>query len=463
MREAIVSVLSSVRALIASIWRALPSPVRLITGLALLVLSGTAVLMLPWSGSGRPLMWNEAMFTAVSALTVTGLSIIAPGRDLTLVGQMSLLALIQLGGTGFMVAATIILRLLRLEIRLDSRMALRDALGLNDLSQIIALTRNAVTGVVLIELIGALLLYLHWRTGLALPEWEIAFYALFHAVSAMCNAGFDLFGGRAEFPAGMPLDNVTLAVCGTLIFLGGIGIPVVTNVLSFPKTRKLSLHTRLALATSFALIVFGAAGILVAESQPGGVLTDQPLSRQVVMSVFQSVSSRTAGFAGMPRFDQITHGSQFMIATLMFIGASPASMGGGIKTATFAVLVLSLVSYVRGLPEATLSRRTVSKANIQKAAAVLVAGLFVVITATWLLLMTHPGSTLDLVLFEVVSAFATCGLSLGFTTRLDIFGQLLIMGVMFWGRLGALTIVSAIAVPRRKVVVTYAEEPVLIG
>lgn len=457
-----MKVISSIRALIASFWRALPSPVRLVSGLALLVLSGSGVLMLPWAGTGRPLMWNEAMFTAVSALTVTGLSIIAPGRDLTLFGQVALLALIQLGGTGFMVMATIILRLLRLDIRLDSRMALRDALGLNDLAQIITLTRNAVISVAVIELAGALLLLVHWR-GLPLPAWEIAFYALFHAVSAMCNAGFDLFGGRPEFPAGMPIDNVTLTILGTLIFLGGIGIPVVSNVLSFPKTRKLTLHTRLALATSVALIAFGAAGIMIAESQPGGVLADQPLSRRAVMSIFQSVSARTAGFAGLPRFDQISHGSQFMLATLMFIGASPASMGGGIKTATFAVLVLSLISYVRGLPEATLRRRTVSKANIQKAAAVLVAGLFVVITATWLLLMTHPGATLDFVLFEVVSAFATCGLSIGFTMKLDVFGQLLIMAVMFWGRLGALTIVSAIAVPRRKVVVAYPEEPVLIG
>lgn len=419
--------------------------------------------MLPLSASARPLLWNEAMFTAVSALTVTGLSIIAPGRDLTLLGQVVLLALIQLGGTGFMVAATIILRLLRLEIRLDSRMALRDALGLSDLAQIITLTRNALLGVLIVELSGTALLWLHWRSGLPLPDWEIAFYALFHAVSAMCNAGFDLFGGRPEFPTGMPIDNLTLTVLGTLIFLGGIGIPVVANVLSFPKTRKLTLHTRLALITSASLIVLGGAGILLAESQPGGVLIDQPIDRRVVMSLFQSVSSRTAGFAGLPRFDQITHGSQFMLVTLMFIGASPASMGGGIKTATFAVLVLSLWGYVRGLPETMVRRRTVSKANIQKAAAVLVAGLFVVITATWLLLMTHPSSTLDLVLFEVVSAFATCGLSLGFTMRLDVFGQMLIMAVMFWGRLGALTIVSAIAVPRRKVVVAYAEEPILIG
>jgi trk system potassium uptake protein TrkH len=448
----------------------IPIPFRLVLGLVLLVLLGTFLLMLPISGATRSLTWNEAMFTTVSALTVTGLSIIVPGRDLTLFGQFVLLILIQFGGTGFMTIAVIFLRLIGWQIRLENRMALRDALGLNNLGEIVKLVRNALVVLFVIELIGAILLWLNWRELGLLTEAQAAWYGLFHAVSAMCNAGFDLFGGLPKASSGVPNDDITLLIMSSLIFLGGIGIPVISNVLTYRPKRfqnskrwKLSYHVRIALLTSVFLIVFGALGMMYAESQPAGVLANEPsLWRKFTISLAQSVSARTAGFAFFPSFDQITPASRFMLMTLMFIGASPASMGGGIKTVTFAVLVWSLLSYVRSAPEVTLWRRTLSKTTVQKAAAVLTAALFVVITTTWLIALTH-GDELDKILFEVISAFATCGLSLAYTSKLDLFGQLVIMSVMFWGRLGALTIVSAVALPRKRTPVTYPEDEVLIG
>ncbi len=440
-----------------------PVPVRLVLGLAFLVFTGTLLLLVTEYLSDRPLTWNEAMFTTVSALTVTGLSVIAPGRDLTIEGQIVLLILIQLGGTGFMALAVVFFQLLGWQVRLENRIALRDALGLNNVGEILRLTRRALFVLLAIELIGAVLLWLHWRTHLPLPEWQIAWYALFHAVSAMCNAGFDLFGGLPQFPKGVPNDDITMLIISTLIFLGGIGIPVISNVLRLPVERKLRFHVKIVLLVSAVLIVFGGVSMAFAESMPGGVLVNEPsLWRRLTMSLAQSVSARTAGFAFLPDFDKITPASRFMLMTLMFIGASPASTGGGIKTLTFAVLVLSLLSYVRSQPELTLWRRTISKSNVQKAAAVLTAALFVILTATWLLAVSHQ-APLDLALFEVISAFATCGLSLAFTTQMSIFGQFVIMFCMFWGRLGALTIVSAITIPRKRSPVRYPEDEVFVG
>ncbi len=441
----------------------LPIPLRLVLGLALLVTTGTLLLLGTELLSDRPLTWNEAMFTTVSALTVTGLSVISPGRDLTFAGQAVLLMLIQLGGTGFMALAVVFFQLLGWQIRLENRIALRDALGLNNLGEILRLTKRALLVLLAIELTGAVALYMHWRTFVPLPEAQIAWYALFHAVSAMCNAGFDLFGGLPQFPAGLLNDDITMLIMSTLIFLGGIGIPVISNVLLLPRYKKLRFHVKIVLITSVFLILFGGLAIMLSESMPGGVLVNEPsMWRRFSMSVAQSISARTAGFAWLPNFHDISSSSRFMLMTLMFIGASPASMGGGIKTATFAVLVLSLYSHVRSAPEVTVWRRTISKNSVQKAAAVLTAALFVVLTATWLLALTQ-NTTLDKAMFEVISAFATCGLTLAFTAKMGIFGQLLIMFVMFWGRLGALTVVSAVALPRKRTPVQYAEDEVLIG
>jgi trk system potassium uptake protein len=441
----------------------IPVPVRLVLGLALLVFSGTILLIVTEYVSDRPVTWNEAMFTTVSALTVTGLSVISPGRDLTLEGQIVLLILIQLGGTGFMAFAVVFFQLLGWQVRLDNRIALRDALGLNNVGDILRLMRRALIVLFTIELTGALLLFLHWRNFLPLPEWQIAWYALFHAVSAMCNAGFDLFGGLPQFPQGVPLDDLSLTILSTLIFLGGIGIPVISNVLRYPIERKLQFHVKIALITSLILIVMGGLLIMAAESRPNGVLANEPSWwRRLMMSMATSVSTRTAGFAFLPDFNNISAATRFIIMTLMFIGASPASMGGGIKTVTFAVLVLGVISYARSMPDITVWRRTISKANVQKAAAVLIAALFVVVTSSWLLMMTHE-VVLDVALFEVISAFATCGLSVGMTSQLSLFGQMLIMFVMFWGRLGALSIVSAIALPRKRTPVRFPEDEVFIG
>lgn len=452
------------RRLAAGSKRPLPPALRIVLGLALLVLLGTLALMLPAAaGDAGPLSWNEALFTATSALSVTGLATITPASDLSTLGQVILLVLVQLGGVGFMVIAVVLLRLLGRRITLTDRVALSDSLGLLSPGAVVKLTSRVLATVVALEAVGALLLYIHWRQDARLSEGQALFFAIFHAVSAFCNAGFDLFSGTPGFPEGIPRDSVSLLIMGSLIFLGGLGIPVIAELLVYWRERRLSLNTRITLNVVAFLVLAGTLGFFVAEGGVGGSLSGESPLRRLLICLFQSVSARTAGFWGIAEFGALTPASQLLMMVLMFIGCAPASMGGGITTGTFAALTISLWSFAQGRADATIGGRTLAFGTMRKAAAVLTISLFVVLLATWLILMTHDTS-LDAAAFEVVSAFATCGLTLGLTTELNLFGQLVICLVMFWGRLGALTIIVAIAREQgRAQPVQYPEEQILIG
>lgn len=437
------------------------SPIwRIVGGLGLMILIGSLMLMLPGVGARGRLSPIEALFTATSALSVTGLSIINPGQDLTFLGQIILLLLIQSGGVGFMVIAVVTFRLLGRKVALLDRLALCDSLGLIMPGAVMRLTRSILQAVFLFEGLGTILLWLLWNDDLG---ERALFYAIFHSISAFCNAGFDLFGALPDqYPMGVPDDTLSLLVMGCLIFFGGLGIPVLANVLSWPQDHRISLHTRITLVVVLSLICIGGLGIFLAEWQSQGVMKDEPWYRQLFLSVFQSVSARTAGFAGIQPFEQIAPASQLLLVVLMFIGAAPASMGGGITTGTFAVLMLSVWAYARSLPTVQVGGRSISGVTVRKAAAVLTISLFLVTLATWLILITHD-TTPGVALFEVVSAFATCGLSLDFTGSLNLFGEGIIILMMFWGRLGAITIVVAIAQQQTAKLVGYPEEQILIG
>jgi trk system potassium uptake protein TrkH len=424
-----------------------------------MIMIGTVLLLLPGVGMNRPLQLNEAFFTATSALTVTGLTVITPGSDLTLFGQVLLLFLIQIGGVGFMVTAVVVFRLMGRSISFADRLALRDSFGILDLNAIVRLTWRVVVFVIILELVGALLLWSHWRSQLG--DGRGAFYALFHAVSAFCNAGFDLFKGSPGF-SGIPNDNYSLGVFAVLIFIGGLGIPVIADVALWRKTRRLSLHSRLTLIVSLILVMAGWWGLFLAETSQGGTLADEKISRALSLTFFQSISARTAGFTAIERFQDLTPSSQLLKIVLMFIGTAPASMGGGITTGAFTVLVLAMWAYVRGRESPHVFGRSIGTFTVRRASAVLTVSIMVVLGASWFLLITHPHAVLDRVLFEVVSAFATCGLSLEYTSNFDVIGQAVISFVMFWGRLGALTIILALGqlVPRG--LIGYPEEKILI-
>lgn len=441
-------------------WQRVPIPARLIVGLLLLVWLGSVFFLLPGIAT-RPLLLHEALFTAVSALTVTGLSLIIPARDLTLTGQIGLMVLIQIGGVGFMVAAVMVLRLFGRSLTLLDRLTLRDSLGLIAPGAILQTARQLLILVFAFELAGALMLWLYWLPRLGV--WRGLLYAVFHAVSAFCNAGFNLFDGLPEFPHGIPNDPLSLAILGGLMFVGGLGLPVLLELLHGGVLHRLSLHTRITLSLTLSLFLFGTLAFWGVESFSSGALRGFPPIQQIAIAAFQSVSARTAGFSAVATFETFTPATQFLLIVLMFIGCAPASMGGGITTGTLAALGLGVWAYARGSVQPQIAGRTLGIHTIRRAAAVLSISLFLVSLATWLILATHPHATLDAALFEVVSAFATCGLSLAFTAQLNGFGLAIIMLMMFWGRLGALTIVLAFLQTRRASHLSYPEEQILLG
>ena len=433
----------------------------LVGGLALLVGAGTLLLALPISGAERALTWNEALFTAVSAVSTTGLNVITPGQDLSLFGQIVLLVLMQLGGVGFMVAAIAVFRLIGKRVTFAERLTLRDSLGLLSAGQILNLTSRILVAVLVIEALGAAVLWLAWWPEFG-PAWS-AYYAIFHSVSAFTNASFDLFAGTPTAPVGFPTDALTLLTLAALIFLGGIGIPVIADLLRWPRRRFISLHSRVTLVTAAALILAGTVLFYLTEARGGSAFHQETAGRLWLVSFFHSVASRTSGFVVSSDFSRLATPNAFLLTVLMFIGASPASMGGGITTSTFAVLVLAMWNFVQGRNEIRAGRRTIPLEILLKAAAVITAALTLVVVCTWLLLFTQDNLTLTMALVESVSAFSTTGYSLGLTPRLNLFGQLLIAGLMFFGRAGTLTLIVALAQPRVAPMVGLPEERILIG
>jgi trk system potassium uptake protein len=435
--------------------------VRLIAGLGVLLLIGTLLMNLPGIGVDGRLQFIEALFTAVSAITCTGLTVITPAVDLTILGQFFLLCLIQVGGVGYMTSAILVLQLAGQRISMLDRIALRDAFGLLRTGAIIDFAKQVIVIVLTVEIIGVALLWLHWRN--ILPEASPTLWlTIFHVVSAFCNAGFDLFTGQSAFPEGIPTDNITLAIMGSLIFLGSIGFPVIANFISYHKSKRLTLHTRLTVAITVLILVTGTASLILSESLPGGLLINEAPLRRFSLALYQIISTRTAGFAAMGGFQAFSSASRLMIITLMFIGASPGSMGGGMKTGTLITLLLTTWAYTRSAQTVTIRKRTLPWGIIRRATAVLLISILVVALATWLILLTHP-ENLETVLFEVISAFATCGYTISLTARLSPFGLVILMFTMFWGKLGPITIAVALTGTLRKHLVKYPEEQILIG
>jgi trk system potassium uptake protein TrkH len=438
-----------------------PVALQLVLGLITLIAVGTGLLMIPGSAT-RKLSLIEAIFTSTSASAVTGLSLFPISTDLTLLGQIILLLLVQIGGVGLIVVVVLVFRLIGRQVTLGDRLAVTSSLGLDRPQEIALVMVRAIGLMLVLEAIGALLLFLHWSASGIAPPGKAAFYALFHAITAYCNAGFDLFYGLPEYPNGIPTDALSLIIMGGLIILGGLGIPVYMDLI-YRRKRPFSLHTRLTFTIALVLILLGWIGFLVSEYRHTGVLSDLSFGQRSLLAWFQSVSARTAGFAGLPGFSELNPPSLLMLIALMFIGTAPASTGGGITTGTFVVLLLAVISYARGLDKIRVGKHSLPSTLLLRAIVVFVISLSLVILATWLLLLSNPFS-LEQSLFEVISAYSTTGLSLGITGGLNTIGRWIIMISMFAGRLGAITImISLLGRDKGKRLIEYPEESILIG
>ncbi|HKY84974.1 MAG TPA: potassium transporter TrkG [Anaerolineales bacterium] len=441
--------------------RRLPIAVRLVAGLGLMVAIGTLVLSLRGMTT-TPLSLLDTSFMTTSAVTVTGLAVVPVSTSFTFLGQIVILLLAQMGGVGFMVMVVLALRLAGQRVSLVDRLALTSSIGLRDPRSVLQIMTRATLFILAVEGMGAVLLYLHWTArGIVLPG-DAWFYAIFHSVMAFCNAGFDLFSGNTAY-GGIPVDPVTLVIMGALIIIGGLGIPVLADLLTRRRGPRLHLHTRLVLGSSLGLVLVGWAGLLFVEFRLSGVLSGESFVDRVVIAWFQSVAARTAGFASISDFGGLHSASLILLGGLMFVGSAPASMGGGITTGSFAVLALAVVSYATGRDGVYAGDRKIPADAVWRATFILVAGLVLVVLASWTILVLQDLAS-EAVVFEVVSAFSTTGLSLGITPQLAPASRVLIMLVMFWGRLGSVTIMLAILArkPRQRLI-DYPDEVVLVG
>lgn len=431
----------------------------LVFGFAAVIFIGAILLTLPISSrDGHALPFLDALFTSTSATCVTGLVVRDTATQFSLFGQLVMLSLIQIGGLGFMVISTIIAVILGRRINLRERLIIKEALNQISLSGMVALVRQVVILTLSIEMTGALLLSLRfvpqfgWARGL--------YYGLFHSVSSFNNAGFDLMGGFRSLTGYVtdPLVSLTVAF---LIILGGLGFTVMAELLRTHRFRELTLHTKLVMVTTGVLLAAGTLLFLILEWTNAKTIGGLPLGGKVLASFFQSVTPRTAGYNTVPIGD-MRAASLFIMVILMFIGASPASTGGGVKTSTIAALTAAVWSTVRGSEDVNVFRRKLPTDIIIRSLAIVMISLALLVTLTVVMATFEPYAFIR-ILFETTSAFGTVGLTTGITPDVTPLSKIILIILMYSGRVGPMTLAAAMAQRSQKSALKYPEGRIIVG
>lgn len=442
-------------------------PARVLAGgFLLLIAAGTLLLALPaCTIDGKSIGWFNSLFTATSAVCVTGLVVVDTGTTFSVLGQCVLLLLIQMGGLGFMIFATLIMMVLGRRITLNSRMIIKESMNAPTLSGLLRLTRLYGLMALSIEGVGAALLAIRfipaygWGRGL--------FYSVFHAVSAFCNAGFDLIGNFSSL-TGYRNDPLVLLTVAMLIILGGLGFSVILEAaIRRRHWRVLSLHAKLVLLVTAGLLAAGTLFYAAVEWQNPATLNtpDANVGTKLLNAFFQSATMRTAGFNSVD-LAAMTDASKLFSVLLMFVGASPASTGGGVKTTTMSVLFLSVLSVIRGEDNVNIFGRRLSSDLMRRALSILFIALLAMLLGTMILMLAEGGeeSFADL-LFESASAIATVGVSSAGTPGLTIVSKIALIPMMYLGRVGPLTLALALANKQRRTKnhLKYPQENIMIG
>lgn len=425
----------------------------------------TLLLLLPVSlKPGVRLSLADTLFIAVSAVSVTGLTPVNIVETFSMFGQGVMLVAFQFGGIGIMTLGTLLWLLLGQNITLSQRRLIMIDQNQNQLAGLVRLLLVIVRIALLVEITGTLVFALYFKAaGYAGGFFEALYYALFHAISSYTNAGFDIFGDSL---LGYAEDYVVQLLTMLLIVLGAIGFPVLVELREFllgnRKNFRFSLFTKITSMTYLALMILGAAAIWCMER--GHFLAGKAWHAQMFYALFNSVTSRSAGLATM-EMAELGQGTQFLMSILMFIGGSPSSAGGGVRTTTFAVIILTLIAVARSRQEVTVWKRTLKREDVHKSffvfalASLLCAGSILALDV-----MEARQFPIGAVIFEVMSAFGTCGASLGITPELSVGGKALLMALMLIGRVGLITLLTAFHNERhRPANIRYPEEKIIIG
>lgn len=433
----------------------------IVVGFMLIIMTGSLLLMLPWASRSHEVTpFLDTLFTATSASCVTGLVVVDTWSHWSVFGQVIILILIQVGGMGFMTLGVFMAILLRRRIGLKTRGVLQESINSLQIGGIVKLAKKIIQGTVFFESVGALILMYRFipKVGMVRGIW----YGIFHSVSAFCNAGFDLMGYVEPYQslcgyAGDWLVNLTIM---SLIVIGGIGFFVWDDIATKKlKVRRYTLHTKLVLMTTLALIIGGALFFFFTEQS--NVLRNMPFAERIWASFFQSVTARTAGFNTVDT-GALTEGSKFVTILLMFVGGSPGSTAGGIKTTTLIVLLVCVRSNMRQEKGYNILDRRLDEEVVRKACTVMCTNLLLMLTATIVMLVLQPFALTD-VLFETASAIGTVGMTTGITRSICSISKAVLIFLMYCGRIGSLTFALSLRGNKHEPAVKQPVEQVMIG
>jgi trk system potassium uptake protein TrkH len=435
----------------------------LVLSFTALILAGTMLLRLPVSAAGDALTVLDALFTATSAVCVTGLIVVDTPNDLTVFGQLVVLVLIQLGGLGYMTVTTVVGVALGRQLNLHERLTLQESLNVQTLEGLARFVLTVLKLTLAFELAGAAILTARWAGDYGIGQ--AAYYGAFHAISAFNNAGFALFSDSLMRFRG---DWIVNLVITTLVICGGLGFVVLTEIGRVRQYRRFSTHTRLIIMLTAALLVGTTALIWFIERNNPRTLAPLGLGESVLAAYFQAVAPRTAGFNTLD-IGAMLPASLFLVILLMFIGAAPGGTAGGVKISTFSITVAVIWAMVRGAPEPTLLRRRITPPLVARAFSICLIAFLALNIVAGLLLVTE-GRDLLPTLFETTSAFGTVGLSMGeagapvsLVGHFSGAGKALLIGMMFMGRIGPLTLAVAIARSGQVTRLRHPEGKFLIG
>lgn len=432
-----------------------------------LILIGGLILSLPISSnSGKSTDLVDSLFTATSAVCVTGLITVDTATHWNYFGRTVIIILIQIGGLGFMSFTTLFAILLGKKITLKERLLLQEALNTFDIQGLIKLLRYILVFTFSVEGLGALLLSTQFIPQLGLGEG--IYYSIWTSISAFCNAGFDLMGtisGKFSSLVSYQDNPIIIYTISGLIIIGGLGFMIWSEFYNYKERKKLSLHTKVVLVVTAVLIFGGTILMFLFEYNNPATLGPMTLGEKINNAFFAAVTPRTAGMNTIST-DGMTVAGKFLTILLMFVGGSPGSTAGGLKTATLGILVVTLISIIKGREDVEIFKKRISKETVYKAFAIFFLSLILVITVTMLLAITQPGESFMWMLYEATSAYGTVGLTLGLTQHLNTIGKIIIMITMYLGRVGPMTVLLALtsrAQKNKKSGIKYPEDKILIG
>ncbi|MFB1081926.1 TrkH family potassium uptake protein [Jeotgalibacillus sp. JSM ZJ347] len=433
----------------------LSPPQFLMAGFGITILIGTFLLKLPVS-TFDGITWLNAFFTATSATTVTGLVTVDTGTVFTLFGEAVIMILIQVGGLGFMTFAVLVILFLRKKITLKERLLIQEALSQTSIGGVVRLVLSLFIFSLVIELAGMVLLATVW-----VPEYgwmEGLHVSLFHSISAFNNAGFSLWSDNLMGYVGDPVIN--LVITGLFIF-GGIGFTVLVDVHRKSQFKKLTLHSKLMIIGTFVINIFALLFIFFSEYSNPGTIGNMSLIDKFWASYFQGVTTRTAGFNSI-NIGSMEESSVLFMMALMFVGAGSGSTGSGIKLTTAIIILLTFITFLQNKSEVSVFGRTIRNNIVMRAFSITFAGFITVFICLLGLTLTDPELPFLEVAFEVFSAFGTVGLSMGITAELSVPGKIIIIILMFLGRVGPITLAFSLATIKPDKV-RYAKEDVYTG